>query len=114
FVWVAGFQDDAPRVLCCRVPKQVEPPISASAFLLIMLQEGTLPALTRGGSWERWMKGAPSMPPDGSAGVSQVESWLSSSLARRQALQAPQASVSSSMEWEPQPPPPVRISQGEK
>lgn len=23
FVWVAGFQDDVPRVLCCRVPKQV-------------------------------------------------------------------------------------------
>lgn len=23
FVWVAGLQDDAPRVLCCRVPKQV-------------------------------------------------------------------------------------------
>lgn len=22
-MWVAGLQDDAPRVLCCRVPKQV-------------------------------------------------------------------------------------------
>lgn len=75
-----GLQGMSPRLTLPPLPASTLP----SGFILVLPVSlpGTFPALTRGGGREIWMKGAPRMPPDGSAGVSQAESWLSSSLAR--------------------------------
>lgn len=72
-----GLQGTSPRLTLPPLPASTLP----SGFILVppVSLPGAFPALTRGGGWERWTKGAPRMPPDGSAGVSQVESWLSSS-----------------------------------